>query len=524
MDSPFQSMLYTNTVPSNVEYQRIQGLLAGSREKAASVTEEIVRLQNLLEPLLRKRDALNKFIEAHMSLVSPARRLPPDIVRAIFIASLPSTRNCVMSGQDSPLLLCQICSAWRQLALSTPQLWASLHIVIPRRSRIDDLTEVVTVWLSRSGVVPLSLSVTTSKVCDPADCDPTPIFSSLAAFSRRWKHISINLPTSNDFNSLTSLSIHDVPMLRTALVGITSSLQPDFSGSALKLLSTPSLRGISIVGEARFAEHNFKSTQLVHLKLVSKTFEGLWPMGNLSLTNALGVLRQCPALETCSLQLSGSRGDDWNLGPAVLPSLWSLKLRNTTFDCPTTHFIQHLILPTLRSLHYSAPYRSEDTISFSGVAHGLTHLSIDIPELMHGLEELEIIGDPHTSDSEPDPTFFSTYFRFGARSEQPLCPNLRRLQLRDIAATSDEDLLALIQSRAGTSSDHPHLEHFRATVDRRRQIDIIPRLQPIIDAAGLKVSLVYPLDPPPPIKASPWEGVEYGNNGEWYDDSNPWKL
>ncbi|KAJ7502657.1 hypothetical protein B0H11DRAFT_1989518 [Mycena galericulata] len=279
MDSPFQSMLYTNTVPSDAEYQRIQDILAVSRKEAASVAEEIARP---LEPLLRKRDELNKFIEAHMSLVAPARRLPPDIVCAIFIASLPSTQNCVMSGQDSPLLLCQICSAWRQLALSTPQLWASLHIVVPLRSRIDDLAEVVTVWLSRSGVVPLSLSVTT-KVFNPADYDPAPILSSLAAFSRRWKHISINLRTPTDFDSLTSLSIHDVPMLQTALVGIMFDPDmyshvdpPNLPGSPLKLLSTPSLRDISIVGEARFAGNNFKPPQLVSSSAKSLTANFQW--------------------------------------------------------------------------------------------------------------------------------------------------------------------------------------------------------------------------------------------------------
>ncbi|KAJ7434648.1 hypothetical protein B0H11DRAFT_1832644 [Mycena galericulata] len=527
MDSLFQSMLYTNTVPSDAESKRIQDILASSRKEAASVAEEIVRMQNLLEPLLRKRDALNEFIDAHMSLVSPARRLPPDIVRAIFIASLPFTRNCVMSGRDSPLLLCQICSAWRKLALSTPQLWSSLHIVVPRQSRIDDLVEMVTVWLSRSGVIPLSLSV-----CAPdfLNFDPWPVLGSLATFSMRWKHISITLPTCEDFEAFTSLSILDVPMLRTALLGVTSNTYPNSPWSVLKFLSTPSLRDLSIIGEARFLEHNFASTQLVHLKMIGRQSKDSWPTGQLSYAAALEFLRQCPALETCVLELSGLRGDDRDHGPVVLANLWSLKLRNSSFDGQATDFIEQLTLPNLRSLHYSAPLTPEQTISFSRVAHGLTHLSLYVPEVdattivdclrpMQGLRELEITGDPRNVVAHhPDTTFFAVHF--SPDSEQPLCPNLRRLYLHNIAATSDEALLALIQSRA---SSNPRLERFSATLDRWMQFDIIPQLQPIIDATGLKVSLTYSPDPPSPFEGySPWQGLNSGD-GAWHDDCNLWE-
>ncbi|KAJ7158027.1 hypothetical protein C8R43DRAFT_854891, partial [Mycena crocata] len=127
MDSPYLSILHTNAVPTDNECKEIRNLLQGPSKQAADLTEEISRVQTLLDGLTRRRDELTTFIDAHLALLSPARRLPEDIIRAIFIACLPSTHNAVVSPAASPLLLCQICSAWRDLALSTPQLWASLH-------------------------------------------------------------------------------------------------------------------------------------------------------------------------------------------------------------------------------------------------------------------------------------------------------------------------------------------------------------------------------------------------------------
>ncbi|KAJ7509109.1 hypothetical protein B0H11DRAFT_1703386 [Mycena galericulata] len=131
MDSPFKGILHTNAVPTDPECEAIRNFLKNPRRKLAELTEEITRLQSLVDEAVRQRDELNHFIDAHLALVSPARRLPDDIVRAIFMASLPSTRNCALSGDEPPLLLCQISSSWRSIALATPRLWASIHIVVP---------------------------------------------------------------------------------------------------------------------------------------------------------------------------------------------------------------------------------------------------------------------------------------------------------------------------------------------------------------------------------------------------------
>ncbi|KAJ7465344.1 hypothetical protein B0H11DRAFT_2307935, partial [Mycena galericulata] len=145
--------------PSDSECSQIQDLLVDPRKQLADISQQIVEIQQHLEELTRKRDELLGFIDAHLALVSPLRRLPGDVICAIFIACMPSHRNAVMSPEDPPLILSQISKPWRLLAFSTPQLWASLHIVIPHNDKMDRLVDMVEAWFSRSGVPPLSISL-----------------------------------------------------------------------------------------------------------------------------------------------------------------------------------------------------------------------------------------------------------------------------------------------------------------------------------------------------------------------------
>ncbi|KAF8157425.1 hypothetical protein K438DRAFT_1462216, partial [Mycena galopus ATCC 62051] len=80
-------------------------------------------LESLTRDLSAQRDQLREYVAAHESLLSPARRLPEDILQHIFLTCLPTHRNAVMSANEAPLLLGHICSGWRSIALSTPMLW-----------------------------------------------------------------------------------------------------------------------------------------------------------------------------------------------------------------------------------------------------------------------------------------------------------------------------------------------------------------------------------------------------------------
>ncbi|KAJ7127697.1 hypothetical protein C8R44DRAFT_667165, partial [Mycena epipterygia] len=73
------------------------------------------------------------------------------------------------------------------------------------------MTDLVFTWFTRSGTVPIDVSMVYSKTCE-VDCDISPLLSVLVSASRRWKNIQIILPR-HDINHLLSLSSNDVPLL-----------------------------------------------------------------------------------------------------------------------------------------------------------------------------------------------------------------------------------------------------------------------------------------------------------------------
>ena len=91
----------------------------------------------------------------------PINHLSPEILAEIFWNCLPEmTLKCTMSKSEAPLLLCRVCSLWRELALATPALWTTVGIEI-RNLTMDPLVggQVINTWLERSRTLPLVLEL-----------------------------------------------------------------------------------------------------------------------------------------------------------------------------------------------------------------------------------------------------------------------------------------------------------------------------------------------------------------------------
>ncbi|KAJ7167598.1 hypothetical protein C8R46DRAFT_1093542, partial [Mycena filopes] len=64
-----------------------------------------------------------------LSIVYPILTLPPEITTEIFLCCLPEKRlGDVVNTMEAPLLLLQVCSVWRQIAISTRRLWTTFYI------------------------------------------------------------------------------------------------------------------------------------------------------------------------------------------------------------------------------------------------------------------------------------------------------------------------------------------------------------------------------------------------------------
>ena len=181
-----------------------------------------------------KHHALSDEIKAHQALISPIRQLLLDVLWEIFVHCLPEGRHAIMSSQEALILLGHICCAWRSIALSTPGLWASLHILTPMQitetgqvpaqpdptfiPKMERHCEAAWEWIGHSGESPISISVCTPMHIYSYGLQPLSmksfkiVITQILASSHQWKNIDFRA-AEDSFTRLQQLAEDDVPLL-----------------------------------------------------------------------------------------------------------------------------------------------------------------------------------------------------------------------------------------------------------------------------------------------------------------------
>jgi hypothetical protein len=109
-----------------------------------------------------------KALEASLAhVVYPVLALPVEITSRIFRFCLPAHGRVAPSARSAPLLLAQICQQWRDVALSTSQLWSSLYI---NGGRIPQpcLENIIRTWFYRAKQTSLSVGLAFDRKLAPA--------------------------------------------------------------------------------------------------------------------------------------------------------------------------------------------------------------------------------------------------------------------------------------------------------------------------------------------------------------------
>ncbi|KAJ6577075.1 hypothetical protein DFH09DRAFT_980432 [Mycena vulgaris] len=542
LQSPFSRLLCTNTVPSDAECAAIRQFLSGLQKNFAALAGQIAHMQAVLTDLTDQCQSLRESIDAHQALVSLARRLPEDVVREIFLACLPSSGNAVMSAREAPLLLGQVCSSWRRIAFTTPQLWASLHVVVPSLSSLRRMMGAVDAWLSRSGVLPLSITLAVSRACEPGSDNVATMIDVLANFSPRWRRVKITLSPHTILTPLTNLHASDVPMLESIAFSSIGSgtwqnvVAPlEIPWRAFNFLRTPAIRSASISSlGGNLLALPFQWPLLRSLSLTAGNIKDSNSF-HLTTTAALLILRQCPNLTTCTICITPDRNTvagnpDVQPPSLILPHLTDLTVDNREHSqINAVALFGCLRVPVLKRFAYCGP-KYQGPLPFNALfsaIHALEDLSIDLKGLtvdafLHFLELLpSLVQLRLDSGGEYDP-WSTPGAQWGREnplatandvlrlltpapegSHECLCPLLRRVEVVRCAPLADDVVLNFIQRRS--EAEHP-LAHIAVTFARQREFDIMPYLQALV-ADGLRVSLTY-LPPPLPPTYSPWEGLE----------------
>lgn len=238
MQTPFADRLYTNYTPFHPEIEQIHRVIAGALEDISHLDEKITHFQAMIDELYRERKVLSGFVDAHRALVSTIRRLPTELLQKIFAHCLDADRTGGHVFKSQNFLLGHVCSSWRRIVMSTPELWSSIRIFYsPGAYSPDALLQLgkrVKWWLELSGHSPLSISFPCSPLENTQEMDlaATSLFQILNPSSQRWEVLNLRLPLSMFVRIFATITEADVPLLKSirlstgwvpVLIGLASS-------------------------------------------------------------------------------------------------------------------------------------------------------------------------------------------------------------------------------------------------------------------------------------------------------------
>ncbi|KAJ7221294.1 hypothetical protein GGX14DRAFT_669313 [Mycena pura] len=533
LSSPFTSKFGTNYSAGDNEVTEIETILIEPSRRIEFLDDEITKMQRVIDKLTEERNTLTAYIDGHRALLSPMRRLPRDIIQEIFIACMPTDRNCVMSATEAPVLLGRICSGWRAISFSTPRLWANIHIVEPMspsngmldlvNAKLKQRLEASEAWLRRSGQCGLSITV----FCNTSTPQHSPIIQAILPLAPRWEHISLtaseivlaNLPTFSD---------GDMPMLKSLCINEAQTMFPDQEGhrwDTLSLCRAPQLSRFSASGVCfRPLELPLRWDRLLELSLIKM---GPPP---LSSDMALQVLSWCSVLRTFKALLE----DYPDAGGISVPPLEHASLRTLDFEytgsLSSTALLQltgRLLLPDLRHfLIHGSGTGNEDDISrisyapFLAASPKITHVKVMLsmftkpslaefirclPQTTEKLEVMRVWGwGPESNQIYIDADILSLLVpSLHTRAASVSCPRLQDLILNDCTCISDETLRDFIISRMRDGA-HSKMRRIVVWFSRAMEVDFMPDLQEFVEN-GLQVELHYHLLGSPQF--SPWFGL-----------------
>ncbi|KAJ7491133.1 hypothetical protein FB451DRAFT_1222156 [Mycena latifolia] len=389
--------------------------------------------------------------------------LPFEIMSEIFFQCLPLPPDTDIGPDKSqaPLLLGRICSVWRDIALTTPILWASLSI---HNTDTAGSALLADLWLSRARGYPLSIHVDDQ---EEGETVITPnremFFQTICRYSLQWRDVALSVPLS----ALPLLQLEGpLPQLERLVIGSSVSVAP--------------IQSITVFDDAPLLRE-------VHLTLDDMGSVQPWtivlPWEQLtSFTGRLLSFDECLyILRDASSLIEGNFYDCIGGRPGVdmlppLPLITKLRLEGNVPDT-LTNILQCLTLPSLEFLElrtpqgYAAPENfMVNSIALGGLLSFLSRSSCPLREFrltaswtlperlfqcLSAMPALEVLHMTWFSNSE-----FSTEILKRLHSSFNLLPRLRSLSVHYTTVAGVpynnngvDAIIAMLFSRSKDSAD-----------------------------------------------------------------------
>jgi hypothetical protein len=439
--------------------------------------------------------SLCRSLNVPMSRPPPLDALPREVVERIFFFTIdvgdprePSFKGgrSVICKENAPVLLTRVCRSWRDLTLSTPDLWTRIDLrtaspvhSVPILVSSHDMTEpalaefwrkhaawrkkktslaqgiatLIDLFTRLSGHLPMELYA--RNTCLHWDRRTIQIFSrSLRRALDRCQLVSLEGSYGLSWNLFPRRCITSAARLVELRVGQWSDPFMRTVRIGTAVLNAPLLQRVNLTSEASYRQ--LLSSNLTHVVDANIA----WIDG----AEQPSILRLCENLATCMIEIG------WGVSACTLASFTLPLLTSLTIVSSPGFAIASLLVsldaPELRKLAIQykqlGPADIDSTLAWTPVllagrsfanlrelslAH--PHLDIDLIDVLHTTSELERLD--FFSECRDVSAFVSALVpRDGAPAESTICPKLRVLITNGCHV--GQDLAACVTKRAGQLS------------------------------------------------------------------------
>ncbi|KJA19013.1 hypothetical protein HYPSUDRAFT_44687 [Hypholoma sublateritium FD-334 SS-4] len=347
-DSALHTLLKTNRPPTDQETAIIRESMAPAQAKLKDVetqiSDTVEHIQALkaqveqaeikLQRLREEEAAILETFADHRRVFSPFRNLPEDVLREICIACVKCDMPTLKYRGRTPLpyVLAQISSGLRNIALTTPRVWASMKVWIggfflhsPEQyhQAYSILAQKASKWFERAGSLALTVSIEDFSFIregteDSESDHPNILFDALLSCSTRWKELQFASHCTVAFTPMlriAALTAVDVPLLKSVSLCFDNPISdPVFLNS--EFLSLPSLRHVTL---QTWAIREFTINWAV---LASVTLRGITHLYHYYTRSEIaGILQQTKCLEFCDITVGSNRSGEHISNTISLPFL-----------------------------------------------------------------------------------------------------------------------------------------------------------------------------------------------------------
>ena len=257
-----------------------------------------------------------------------------------------------------PFFLTQVCTLWKAVAESDPNLWTSIHFYFPesQTDRDDDVPRVEPLFdlhLQRSGALRISLTFIDYRPYDlTTNYLITSLVDRLRTHAQRWKSISLQL-SCDYFHLLYKFMPCDLSSLEHFCINGVDRVGWHRNRLCLDLDSAMNLKSFSY-GTVDFLGDDV-NLRWENLTEVSFAFTPRVGAGHM-VYRQMQHLAQCQNITTCSLDIEVSvRPQLDGIQTITLPCLHTLRVRRLSSSAYADSMINPLVLPQLHTLELDAP-------------------------------------------------------------------------------------------------------------------------------------------------------------------------